>query len=302
VGAIREDGKLVRFGARDGAPLPEVALPGPSPLSPQDAYWQVVAGARDRLLAIRSVGGRRTVFVGDTSGVWQSSRARAHIVIWQSVEQLDPDHAWLLTDGFYGVQRLDEATGKVTAAFAPAPDSWRRTAPALRSPDGREIFLATSKSSGDDLGGLRFLDAQTLRVLRRLPYPEGMGRPEGWGPAGIVVFQPIGAITDSYWSTMNPATGTLHPLARGDVRYDWEPARRGDLHVDRAVDGGALVSGPRGTPERWMSIVGGGGVIEYPDGRVFCTGAACDVYRCVVGPRDARPATDSACAHLLRRG
>jgi len=301
VGAIRDDGRLARFSTGDGAPLPDVPLPGPLPVTAGDAQWQVIAGARDRLIAARHIGGRRTIFVGDTNGNWRASAARAQIFIWQSAEHLDAERAWLLGDPVYGVQRLDEITGKVTAAFNPTPGSWARNERPVLSPDRSQVVLVTSNSPGDDGAGIRFLDSRTLRVLRRLPYVE-RAVVETWGAEGLVLFDHRGLVATATWQTMDPVTGALRPLARGDLRFAWQQACRGTTHIDRDYDGGALVSGPRGTPEHRITIVAGEGAIEYPDGHVSCTGAACATHKCVVGPRDARPASDPACARLFRRG
>jgi hypothetical protein len=93
---------------------------------------------------------------------------------------------------------------------------------------------------------------------------------EEWTSAGIVTRRDdLGC---AIWSLFDPVTGTAREFGAG---------------------------GPRGTPERWLSITpGGAAAIEPGDGRVFCLGAGCDLYRCVVGPRDARPFNDPACAHL----
>jgi hypothetical protein len=299
VGVIRDEAALVRYAVADGRPLPEVPLPGPLPVTARDAYWQVMAGARDRLLAIRHIGSARIVYVGDTSGSWRRSAAHAFLLTWQTARHFDAERRWLLGDDYYGLQLLDEQSGQVLAAHDLLPHSWRRSEGWALSPDGREIFLATSASSSDDVGALAFLDARTLRLLRRFPPSDDL-RVEDWRPEGIVVSKSFGENSDVVWSVIDPLTGARRRLALGDVRSCWESARRGDLHVDRAFPTGAFVSGPRGTRETWLSIVDGGAAIAHPDGHAFCAGRGCALLRCVAGPRDARPATDPACAGLLR--
>jgi hypothetical protein len=301
VGVIRGNGVLARWRTADGAALADIPLPGPLPVTARDAYWQVFAGARDRMLAIRHVRGRRVVFVGDTAGNWRESPVRAFAAVWQWAQHQDTGRAWLVGDGYYGVSLLDESTGKVLAMHEVRPHTWWRGLSPAVSPDGRQVFFETTPTKTDDVGALTVLDASSLRVIRRLPPVEGFRQVEEWRSDGIVIYGGLG-VGQGVWFLTDPVAGTTRPLARGDVRYMWQPTRRGDTHVDRTVDGGAFVGGPRGTPEHRLSILDdGGAVIEYPDGTVFCAGSGCAVHRCVVGFRDARPATDPACAHLLRR-
>lgn len=296
IGVVATDGTLLRFSTATGAPLAPVAPAGPLPVTARDASWQVFAGASDRLIALRNIDRRRAVFVGTTQGLWKRSPASLPGAHWQDVEYLDGEHEWLVGDGVHGVQRIDEASGRITARFDISPHTFVRAGRPIRSPDGREIFVEVADSDGDDHGGLNFLDARSLRRVRRFPYVDGIHDAEAWGPDGIVLV--MGGDTPD-WARLDPRTGAIRRFARGELRERWRPSRRGAMHVDRTSDGGALIGGTRGTPERRMTMVpDGGAAIAYPDGHVWCHGAGCDVYRCVISPVEARPARDSACAHL----
>lgn len=289
----------MRFSATDGAPLSEVALPRLNPsevLSVEDAQWQVFAGARDRLLAIRGVNGHRKVFVGDVSGHWTRARCRVFPMIVQAAEHEDATGTWLVSDPHYGISRVDEATGLVTASFLPT-DTWSRVTTAIRSPDGTELFVGVAASESDDVGGLYFLDAATLAVVRRFPVGLLTAAVEDveWTREGVVLALHAGFVVETVWGRIDPLTGAGEVIAHGPMAIDWAPTRRGATHLLHAFDGGVFLSRDHRDFRR-LELVEGGAVIDEADGRTWCEGAGCELYRCVVGAREVRPATDAACA------
>lgn len=304
VGVIRDDGVVSRFSVEDGSPLSEVPLPGPA-TDADDAEWQVFVGARGRWLVSRHVRDHRTIFVGDETGRFTRSRARALRSLYQFAEHEDARGTWLLTDTHYGVSRIDEATGNVVASFLPPP-TWSRMSRAVVSPDGTEILVGIQGTS-EEPTVLAFLDPETLAIAREVaPAPILRWTSDiEWREDGIVM-QAAGAFSgNGWWVRVDPATGADTFLARGPARLLAHHGTRAGAHLDRSNVGGALFSRRHGELERWLRIVDdgegvvGAAVLE-PDGTGFCIAEGCAALRCITGVDEAADARDPACGALLR--
>lgn len=299
IGVVRAEGSLARFDAATGAALDDRTLPTTPPTDADAAEWQVFAGARGRLLAIRDVEGHRAVFVGDGVGPWRRSPARTFGFIRQSAEHEDARGAWLVSCPHYGVSRVDETTGRVLAAFLPS-DTFSRTTVGVPSPDGTEIFVGVANVEGDDDGGLYFLDATSLEVLRRFE-DHGWAGPSTavvWTADGVLIPQGTAGVRMPDWASIDPTTGEGHVVAHGAPHIDFTSSRRTEVHAEPALEGGAFLSSGGGDDERWLHVTATGAAIEEADGRVWCEGTGCDHFRCVTSALDALPVDDPACAAM----
>ncbi|MBI5489845.1 MAG: hypothetical protein HY905_21095 [Deltaproteobacteria bacterium] len=307
IGAVDEEGVLRRWDTDGGATLESASLPGPRGSSPDDAQWQIFSAPGGRLAVLRDGSGGRRLYVGSVDG---NDWARSDVEIFGSIEQYvrwagrDGQPRWLLGEPHFGVRLIDASRGTVLAEFSPPPTYSRNSSAAL-SPDGARVFVGVDSWPRDDAAGLYVLDATTLDVISKFPWDEDrfgtVSAYIDWTDTGIIVGGAVG-VTDFAWGRVDPADGTYVGLPLGRAREARGYGRGVSLHLHRLRQGNlAMASATLEAEGPILGLDANGSFIESPDGALWCDGAACAKYRCLVEAETLAPVDDPACAALLRR-
>jgi hypothetical protein len=297
IGRVDGAGALERYDATSGGVLGALALP-PGSTDAATARWQVFAGAGERLFVIRDTDHQRHAwFTGDEGYV----RTGAHVFgeIWQHA--VWGGVGWRLEDSHLGIHWLDDH-GAVRASFAP-PEADSRISRAAPSPDGTRLAVVVGSWPTDHAEGVYVLDARDLAVLAHHEGDRSLYVDRdaiAWDARGIVIASGFGGPSaEPVWVVVDPESGSRTTLGVGSLRASWRYHRAGETHVWPTIDEDALVAGTAIDAERAVvSIVDGAGAVETPDGHVWCEGAACTRYRCIVDERTSAPIDDARCADL----
>lgn len=298
VGVVRADGTLARWDAANGAPLPPVKLPTVAASSAfQDAKWQVFVGHADRLAAFRDDAGKRQLFVGSTSGAWTKSNAEVHKDVLQYIEEIND--RWILSEPYYGIQQITPKTGKITVRFAYS-ETYNRVSRAVPSADGKQLAVIVNESSSDTKSGIYLLETRSLAVVKKLPVPQGAASAPGefvWDSTGILrLIQSGQAQSEFVW--VDFASGETRPMDRESARQKWGQLRTPSTRLWENADDDLLLGAQLIPEDAIAGITSGGAWIEYPDGRVWCDGTACEQFRCAADARTLAAIDHPACAAL----